>query len=76
MAFELNQFGIGIKTVSPGGIKTDFVKRSLDTTSHPAYAALIEKLFAVFMKIIFLQQNKLPKLFTKQPQTEKANCDM
>jgi NAD(P)-dependent dehydrogenase (short-subunit alcohol dehydrogenase family) len=46
MAFELNQFGVGIKTVSPGGIKTDFVKRSLDTTSHPAYSALIEKLFA------------------------------
>jgi len=46
LAFELNQFGIGIKTVSPGGIKTDFVKRSLDTTSHPAYSALIEKLFA------------------------------
>lgn len=46
MAFELNQLGVGIKTVSPGGIKTDFVKRSLDTTSHPAYSALIEKLFA------------------------------
>jgi NAD(P)-dependent dehydrogenase (short-subunit alcohol dehydrogenase family) len=46
MAFELNQFGVGIKTVSPGGIKTDFVRRSLDTTSHPAYSALIEKLFA------------------------------
>jgi NAD(P)-dependent dehydrogenase (short-subunit alcohol dehydrogenase family) len=46
MTFELNQFGVGIKTVSPGGIKTDFVKRSLDTTSHPAYSALIEKLFA------------------------------
>jgi len=46
LAFELNQFGIGIKTVSPGGIKTDFVKRSLDTSSHPAYSALIEKLFA------------------------------
>ena len=46
LAFELNQFGIGIKTVSPGGIKTDFVRRSLDTTSHPAYSALIEKLFA------------------------------
>lgn len=46
LAFELNQFGIGIKTVSPGGIKTDFVKRSLDTSSHPAYAALVEKLFS------------------------------
>jgi NAD(P)-dependent dehydrogenase (short-subunit alcohol dehydrogenase family) len=46
MAFELNQFGIDIKTVSPGGIKTDFVKRSLDTTSHPAYYKLTEKLYA------------------------------
>lgn len=46
LAFELNQFGIGIKTVSPGGIKTDFVKRSLDTTSHPAYQKLTEKLYA------------------------------
>ena len=46
LAFELNQFGIGVKTVSPGGIKTDFVHRSLDTTSHPAYDKLVEKLYA------------------------------
>jgi len=46
LAFELNQFGIGVKTVSPGGIKTDFVHRSLDTTSHPAYDKLVEKLNA------------------------------
>jgi NAD(P)-dependent dehydrogenase (short-subunit alcohol dehydrogenase family) len=46
MAFELNQFGIDIKTVSPGGIRTDFINRSLDTTSHPAYDKLTEKLFA------------------------------
>lgn len=46
MAFELNQFGIGIKTVSPGGIKTDFINRSLETTSHPAYDKLAENLFA------------------------------
>jgi short-subunit dehydrogenase len=30
LAFELNPFGIDVKTVSPGGIKTDFVSRSLD----------------------------------------------
>jgi NAD(P)-dependent dehydrogenase (short-subunit alcohol dehydrogenase family) len=46
LAFELNQFGIGVKTVSPGGIRTDFVHRSLDTTSHPAYDKLVEKLYA------------------------------
>jgi NAD(P)-dependent dehydrogenase (short-subunit alcohol dehydrogenase family) len=27
MVFELNQFGIGMKTVSPGGMKTDFFTR-------------------------------------------------
>jgi NAD(P)-dependent dehydrogenase (short-subunit alcohol dehydrogenase family) len=46
MAFELNQLGIGIKTVSPGGIKTDFINRSLETSSHPAYQTMTEKLFA------------------------------
>ncbi|MCW3116731.1 MAG: 3-oxoacyl-(acyl-carrier-protein) reductase [Chitinophagaceae bacterium] len=46
MAFELTKFGIGIKTVSPGGIKTDFVTRSLDTSSHPAYNKWVEKLYA------------------------------
>jgi len=43
MAFELNQFGIGIKTVEPGGIRTDFFTRSLDTGRHPAYDALVNK---------------------------------
>jgi NAD(P)-dependent dehydrogenase (short-subunit alcohol dehydrogenase family) len=43
MAFELNQFGIGIKTIEPGGIRTDFFTRSLDTGRHPAYDALVNK---------------------------------
>jgi NAD(P)-dependent dehydrogenase (short-subunit alcohol dehydrogenase family) len=43
MAFELNQFGIGIKTIEPGGIRTDFFTRSLDTARHPAYDALVNK---------------------------------
>jgi NAD(P)-dependent dehydrogenase (short-subunit alcohol dehydrogenase family) len=46
MAFELNKFGVGIKTISPGGIKTDFINRSLATASHPAYDELAEKLYA------------------------------
>jgi NAD(P)-dependent dehydrogenase (short-subunit alcohol dehydrogenase family) len=46
LAFELKKIGVGIKTVSPGGIKTDFVHRSLDVSSHPAYAKWVEKLYA------------------------------
>lgn len=46
MAFELNQFGIGIKTIEPGGVRTDFFSRSLDTGQHPAYDALVNKFMA------------------------------
>ena len=47
MAFELNQFGIGIKTVEPGGMKTDFFTRSFDTGRHPAYDALVNKVMSL-----------------------------
>lgn len=48
LAFELNELGIGIKTVAPGGIKTDFTGRSLDTTAHEAYRDMSEKLYNGF----------------------------
>jgi NAD(P)-dependent dehydrogenase (short-subunit alcohol dehydrogenase family) len=48
MAFELKKIGVGIKTISPGGIKTDFIGRSLDNSSHPAYEKWVQKLFAGF----------------------------
>jgi NAD(P)-dependent dehydrogenase (short-subunit alcohol dehydrogenase family) len=48
MAFELSKFGIGIKTVAPGGIKTDFQTRSLVMARHPAYEDLVAKALAVF----------------------------
>ncbi|HTJ14770.1 MAG TPA: SDR family oxidoreductase [Dinghuibacter sp.] len=38
MAFELATLGIGVKTVSPGGIATDFGGRSMDMARHEAYA--------------------------------------
>ena len=38
-----------MKTVSPGGIRTDFASRSLVLTSHPAYKALMQRVLAVFM---------------------------
>ncbi len=48
MAFELSHFGIGIKTVSPGGIKTDFIGRSLDMVTHEAYDGLVQNVFKAF----------------------------
>ena len=47
MAFELNQFGIGIKTIEPGGMKTDFFTRSLETARHPAYDGLLNRVMGV-----------------------------
>ena len=43
MAFELKRFGIGMKTIEPGGMKTDFFTRSFDSGSHQAYSGLIER---------------------------------
>jgi NAD(P)-dependent dehydrogenase (short-subunit alcohol dehydrogenase family) len=48
LAYELAAFGIRVKTVSPGGIQTDFAGRSLVEAQHPAYAELAEKVRAVF----------------------------
>ena len=48
LAFELGQLGIGVKTVSPGGIKTDFSTRSLDMATLPEYADMTEKVTKVF----------------------------
>ncbi|MEM7551025.1 MAG: SDR family oxidoreductase [Bacteroidota bacterium] len=49
LAFELNPLGINVKTVSPGGIATDFASRSLDLTSHKAYDESMQKVMSVFM---------------------------
>jgi NAD(P)-dependent dehydrogenase (short-subunit alcohol dehydrogenase family) len=48
MAFELNPFGIGIKTLSPGSIKTDFASRSLYLGTHPAYDEQLKKVISYF----------------------------
>ncbi len=46
MSFELGLHNISIKTVSPGGIATDFTGRSLDRSSHPGYKELEDRLFS------------------------------
>lgn len=47
LSFELSKFGIGVKTVSPGGIKSQF-RSSVVRTEHPAYADLMARTLAVF----------------------------
>jgi NAD(P)-dependent dehydrogenase (short-subunit alcohol dehydrogenase family) len=47
MAFELNQLGIGMKTVEPGGMKTDFFTRSFDVGTHSDYDALVNKVMSI-----------------------------
>ena len=44
--FELEKFGISVKTVSPGGIKTDFMGRSLDFSSVAEYDASMQNMMA------------------------------
>jgi NAD(P)-dependent dehydrogenase (short-subunit alcohol dehydrogenase family) len=46
LAFELGLHNIGIKTIAPGAIITDFIGRSLEITSHPDYKVLEERLFS------------------------------
>jgi NAD(P)-dependent dehydrogenase (short-subunit alcohol dehydrogenase family) len=46
--YELDQLGIGVKTVAPGGIRTDFAGRSLTLATHPAYKTMIDKAVVTF----------------------------
>jgi NAD(P)-dependent dehydrogenase (short-subunit alcohol dehydrogenase family) len=43
MSFELSLHNIGIKTIAPGAIATDFTGRSLVKANHPAYQELEDK---------------------------------
>jgi NAD(P)-dependent dehydrogenase (short-subunit alcohol dehydrogenase family) len=48
LAYELEPFGVRVKTIAPGGIATDFAGRSLVFTPHPAYVEGIGKTMAAF----------------------------
>lgn len=57
--FELKELGIGVKTIAPGGIKTDFASRSLETSSHEAYSEIEEKLYSSFNPDDFTSPEKI-----------------
>ena len=44
MTYELAQFGIQVKTVAPGGIATDYSRRSISLNHHEAYEKNFEKM--------------------------------
>jgi NAD(P)-dependent dehydrogenase (short-subunit alcohol dehydrogenase family) len=48
LSFEMALFNVGVKTVAPGGIATDFSGRSIDAPTHPAYEEATKKLWALF----------------------------
>lgn len=48
VSHELAPFGVRVKTVAPGGIKTDFIGRSLVLADHAAYAAHTARVLAYF----------------------------
>ncbi|ROI00273.1 SDR family oxidoreductase [Chryseobacterium daecheongense] len=48
MSYELATQHIKIKTISPGGIATDFMTRSIDMGKHEAYATYFDKFIAGF----------------------------
>lgn len=47
MAYELAQFNIGIKTVAPGGIKSNYMN-VMQVAGHPDYEPLLNRMTTVF----------------------------
>ncbi|WP_273212341.1 SDR family oxidoreductase [Runella zeae] len=51
MSYELATQNIQIKTISPGGIATDFMTRSIDMGQHEAYAESFNKFMSGFNNV-------------------------
>jgi NAD(P)-dependent dehydrogenase (short-subunit alcohol dehydrogenase family) len=59
LAFELKKFGVGVKTVSPGGIKTDFLNRSADFVTSPVYEKWMNQLMGSLDENTFSTAEKI-----------------
>jgi len=62
LAFELKKIGVGIKTVAPGAIQTDYIGRSMVLSSHPAYEAWVQKLFKNVDTVTFSTPEKIAEV--------------
>lgn len=71
MAFELKKIGVGIKTVSPGGIKTDFLNRSADMSFHPAYQKWVDQLFSGLNEDHFTEAEEIAKVVYQAATDDK-----
>jgi len=61
LAFELNLFGIKVKTVAPGSVNSDFFK-NLEFVSHPDYQEATNKVFNSFDEKQFSDPNVVAKV--------------
>jgi len=71
LSYELKEFGIKIKTVAPGGMRTDFAGRSLDATSHEAYTELAAKVFNGFDPSTFSSAEQIAEVIYKAVTDDK-----
>jgi short-subunit dehydrogenase len=80
MAFELGRFGIGIKSVEPGGMQTDFFTRSFDTGRHEAYDQLVDKVMGVITDpnqlATYSSPEQIANVVYEAPRMVKSNCAM
>ncbi|SHN20024.1 SDR family oxidoreductase [Chitinophaga sp. CF418] len=67
MHFELSKFGIGIKNILPGGIRTDFVGRSLvyGTLNTEPYQTILEKANEIFGQVMNPEQLTPPAVIAE-----------
>ena len=61
MAFELSQFGIGMKIIEPGGMKTDFFTRSFDVARHAEYDVLVDRVMSAITDPNQMQNYSTPE---------------
>jgi NAD(P)-dependent dehydrogenase (short-subunit alcohol dehydrogenase family) len=61
MAFELGRFGIGMKIIEPGGMKTDFFTRSFDVARHGEYDALVDRVMSAITDPKQMQSYSTPE---------------